>query len=231
MIDNIRVGRPNPTDPQRPMSAQGYQNMASPKKNSKMLWLIIFLVVIVLAGSGVFLFRDKIFKSDSQVKGATTSKVSDYQAVFLTNGQVYFGKISDKKADYVKLVDIFYLQVTQPPLQGSQQQQAQSQQQPQVSLVKLGKELHGPQDLMEINRQQILFIENMMEDASVVKAIKEYKTNPDAGKSGSPSSAPSSQNNLTPSSSLQSPGQTPPQATESMPAVPANTTPPPLPGQ
>ncbi len=78
------------------------------------------------------------------------------------------------------LKDIFYLQVIQPPLQGQQQpgQTAPAAQQPQISLVKLGNELHGPVDEMHMSRTQVLFYEDLKEDSQVVKAIKDYKANP-----------------------------------------------------
>ena len=90
-----------------------------------------------------------------------------YQAVFLTNNQVYFGKLHDKDDKYPVLTDIYYLRVTQP-LQPSQPN-------PNVSLVKLGDELHGPKDKMEINRDQILFIEDLKPDSQVVRAINDYR--------------------------------------------------------
>lgn len=149
---------------------------------SKMPWVILVLVVIVLAVLG-FLFRDKLFAGSLGTKTDTvTSKASGYQSVFLANGQVYFGKLSNSSGDYVTLKDIYYLQVTQPPLQGSQQgnQSAQQQQQQGLTLVKLGNELHGPLDSMQINRTQILFYEDMKEDGQVVQAIRQYQKNPPA---------------------------------------------------
>ena len=41
----------------------------------------------------------------------------------------------------------------------------------QVQLVKLGNELHGPEDAMYINRQSVLFWENLKNDGKVAKAI------------------------------------------------------------
>ena len=90
-----------------------------------------------------------------------------YQAVFLSNNQVYFGKLHDKDDKYPVLTDIYYLRVTQP-LQPSQPN-------PNINLIKLGDELHGPADKMEINRDQILFIEDLKPDSQVVAAIKNYK--------------------------------------------------------
>lgn len=41
--------------------------------------------------------------------------VSQYQAVFLDNGQVFFGKIENAGADYPLLRDVFYVQNQQDP--------------------------------------------------------------------------------------------------------------------
>ena len=42
-----------------------------------------------------------------------------------------------------------------------------------MSLIKLGEELHEPEDLMIINKDNILFIENLKADSKIVKAIVE----------------------------------------------------------
>jgi len=177
MPDEIRVSRPVVGQPySQPMSG-GDTN--EPQSSSKMPWIILVIVIIVIVVLGV-LFRDKLFKGSGEDKMSQSAK---YQAVFLTNGQVYFGSISNNKNDYVTLKDIYYLQVVQPPLQGNQQGAAgaQPQAQPQISLVKLGNELHGPVDEMHISRAQILFYEDLKDDGQVVKAIESYKANPSGG--------------------------------------------------
>lgn len=173
MPEEIRVGRPMMSD-MPPMRGGGA---------NKMPWIILAIVVLVLI-IGAILMRDKLFSSKDSTNTNTTKseeKQSGYQAVFLTNGQVYFGKLSDINSSYSTLTDIYYLQVTQPPLQGSQQQGQQPQQQAQLSLVKLGNELHGPVDEMSINRDQILFYEDIKEDGRVMQAIREYQKNPPSG--------------------------------------------------
>ena len=95
------------------------------------------------------------------------SGTDTYQAVFLANNQVYFGKLSNQDSKYPVLTDIYYLRVTQS-LQPSQPN-------PNISLIKLGDELHGPADRMEINRDQILFVEDLKPDSQVVRAIKDYR--------------------------------------------------------
>lgn len=99
-------------------------------------------------------------------------KRNQYQAVFLTNGQVYFGKIKGISGDVVTLGDIYYLQ---------QQSNVQNQDsetktpQNQLSLAKLGNELHGPDDTMYIERSQVLFWENIKDESEVVKTIQQEK--------------------------------------------------------
>lgn len=93
----------------------------------------------------------------------------EFQAVFLDNGQVYFGKITGEEGKNVVLTDIYYLQGNKPLQAGDLGPQ------PDLAIVKLGNELHGPVDRMEINRQHILFIEDMKTDSKVVKAIKDFK--------------------------------------------------------
>lgn len=103
--------------------------------------------------------------------GVTVSDIDEtkYQAVFMTNGQVYFGKLENPSRTYANLTDVYYLQVQQAV------QPAATDEKSQVSLTKLGNELHGPTDKMHISRDQILFWENLKDDSTVVKAIKEYK--------------------------------------------------------
>lgn len=176
MSDEIRVNRPAPVA----QGAVGVQAATPVAQTSKMPWIILGVIVVVLLVVGV-LFRDKLFGGATQdATKTTTAKASAYNAVFLTNGQVYFGKMSKNKDGYVALTDIYYLQVLQQPgLQGSGQTEQEQQAQSQISLVKLGNELHGPVDEMFISESQILFYEVMKEDSQVVQAIKNYITNPE----------------------------------------------------
>ena len=97
-----------------------------------------------------------------------------YQAVFFTNGQVYFGRLQNLNGSYFRLTDIFYLQA--PSNDDSKNPQATSNQQSSdVQLVKLGSEIHGPDDEMIISKDQILFFENLKKDGKVSDSIVKYK--------------------------------------------------------
>jgi hypothetical protein len=96
---------------------------------------------------------------------------SKYQAVFLNGGQVYFGKISALNKNYLVLSNIYYLRVTQ------QVQPGQENQQNNFTLAKLGCELHRPTDVMVVNKDQVIFWENLKEEEgenTVTGAIKRY---------------------------------------------------------
>jgi len=111
--------------------------------------------------------------------GGGTGIVSNrYQAVFLTNGQVYFGKLTRMNAEYYQLTDIYYMQATSST--GStdpKNPQETSQAGGNVQIIKLGDEIHGPEDKMIIGKDQVLFYENLKtkDGSKVVSAIADYQ--------------------------------------------------------
>jgi hypothetical protein len=145
-----------------------------PKKRSK--WLLVAAVIVVLIVVAGWLIWGNGFWSNLSVgKG--------YQAVFLSNGQVYFGKLELGRS-WVVLKDIYYLQVTQDlqpasnggtaPTTGSTSDANNSSN--KLQLVKLGSELHGPEDAMYVARDKVLFWENIKDDSQVMQAIKQAQS-------------------------------------------------------
>ncbi len=120
---------------------------------------LIFALVVFLAA--VWAGRAYLFPSFPKPDNST------WQAVFLTNDQVYFGKLSNETREYAVLDSIFYLRVSEPLQQGATGQ-------PALNLVKLGGELHGPSDRMYIPKDKIMFWENMKSDSQVVQAISNF---------------------------------------------------------
>ncbi len=164
----------------RPAGTEGIspsvQNSGSQKKSkmSSSKWLRIMTIVLLFAGTliGVALIALMIF--GKQTDETSYVKKKQYQAIFLNGGQVYFGKIGKFTDTYITLSDIYYLRVNQ------QVQPGQTTASNDVSLAKLGNELHGPNDEMIINRSEVQFWENLKDDGQVVKAITTYKANPNA---------------------------------------------------
>lgn len=124
-----------------------------------MLLILIALIVVVLV------VRTQLFRAGIATLFAPSAAEvidrSSYQAVFLTNGATYFGKLQEQGDEWFLLSDVFYLSVSEES--GTQ-------------LIKRGSEPQGPKEPMIIPRQQILFIENLRDDSEIVNLIKRFKS-------------------------------------------------------
>jgi hypothetical protein len=141
-------------------------------------WLRVIFVVLLFSATILLLAIAVLFWSGRAHEGAIVDSAKK-QAVFLTNGQVYFGQIKDINSQYVDLQDIYYLN---SQTQSSDNKEAATAP-TSFSLVKLGCELHGPTDRMVINREQVSFWENLSTDGKVAKAIDQWKSeNPNGQK-------------------------------------------------
>ncbi len=121
-------------------------------KNSKKIW--VFGIIVILLLSAIYTL------------GGAVSKSAKWQTVFLNNGQAYFGRLSGHGDTYV-LSDVFYLR-TNPNFQPTTPSATA------FDIVKLGGELHGPENVMYIPKTAILFWENMRTDSQVVQAIENF---------------------------------------------------------
>jgi hypothetical protein len=125
-------------------------------------FVCIILLLALVAEGAVYLARNV---SSNVVAGdslAASINSNEYQAVFLANGQIYFGRLTAPGGDFYYLRHVYYLQ---------QQQSPQGGKTVRSTLTKLGGEIHGPEDEMVINRSQILFVENLKPSGQVSKVI------------------------------------------------------------
>lgn len=89
---------------------------------------------------------------------------TEYQAVFLDNGQVFFGKVDFSKGDYVFMRDVYYVQ------------NAVNRDTKEVTsiLIRRGNEWHGPNE-MYLNASHVVLVEPVGGDSRVAKLIQEDK--------------------------------------------------------
>ncbi|HSH55935.1 MAG TPA: hypothetical protein VK983_03855 [Candidatus Limnocylindrales bacterium] len=147
------------------------------------------LIVMLIAGAlliGALAFLLNTGTTNGQSRAVDKTK---YQAVFLNNGQVYFGNIKTLGGKFIDLQNIYYLQTNG----GASNANTQATDNSNVSLVKLGCELHAPFDQMIINQDQVIFWENLQDSSQVVKAIAEYKKQNPKGQTCSTQSQNSTQ--------------------------------------
>ncbi len=166
-----RMNRPAPAGGQVPVQAPVNHGGASKNKKPKVgtiAKIAAVAAVVVLLIALVFVF---VIKSTQGISAEINK--DKYQAVFLNSadGQVYFGKLSELNGDYYKLNDIYYVRV--------EQVQPNPNEQPtqNISLAKLGNEIHGPEDVMYIRKEHVMFWENLKDEGQVVTAITEYNKN------------------------------------------------------
>src|SRR5688572_28216617 len=104
---------------------------------------------------GLFLFR---------TEGPLDAFVDEraYQAVFLTDGRAYIGRLTSERGDYYVLRDVYYLQ---------QSPDADDKKQPMQQVLPRTADLHSPQARMLIPKDAVLLIENLRRDAELSTTI------------------------------------------------------------
>lgn len=113
-------------------------------KLNKVLLLVVILLIIVL---GVILWVPGIFSSS-------------YYAVYLTSGDLYFGKMA------------WYCPHTLTDVRVIQQQKDEKEQ-PVLSLVDFGKSVvWGPAGDLRLNGKNVLWTSKLTDESQVVKLIK-----------------------------------------------------------
>lgn len=116
------------------------------------------LVVLAAAVVALGLFSLAKFPEYDQYDEKNFIDPSTYQAVFLTNDQIYFGRLKNISSDYFILMDVYYVRINDDSA---------------GQLIKLGQiEPHRPRNEMIINREHVLFWENLDPDSPVIKTIQ-----------------------------------------------------------
>jgi hypothetical protein len=139
-------------------------------KRTKIIWLAALSIVIILAVLVMF------YRS-TQLPSAFIDG-DKYQAVYLTDGSVYFGKLHLLSDGSSRLTDVYYPQKAQASdsSKASDQSTTDSKTPTQSSsLIKFGSELLGGEDQIIFNKTQVAYWVNLKSDSKVTKAIQSYK--------------------------------------------------------
>ena len=140
-----------------------------PKQKKNFKWVIIAVVGLALVAGGWVAWQ-KLAPADSGIES------SKYQAVFFTDGQIYYGKLTVLNERQYKLTNVFYI-LSQNENKTANADGETAETQNNAQLIKMGNELHGPEDAMMINRDHVLFYENLKPDGKVTQTINQYKDN------------------------------------------------------
>lgn len=141
----------------------------APKNLSWVKWVIFAVLIVAIAVAGW------MFWPNNQ-NVAMTIDSDKYQAVFLSNGQVYFGRLSVVNSDYMKLTNVYYLerQLTSDGEGTAGEEEGESTNPTgdnNFQLLKYSDVLYGSEDEMVISQDDIIRYENLRSDGVVAKAI------------------------------------------------------------
>jgi hypothetical protein len=118
--------------------------------------------VWIIAGIAVIAAAFMVIRSSSEPKPVTFT--TPYQAVLLTSGAAYFGKLEGYGTSRPVLTEVYYI-VSQTNPETKQASNV---------LVKRGKELHEP-DRMYLNPNQILCVEPVGPNSKVAQLIAQQQ--------------------------------------------------------
>lgn len=152
----------NTATPANHISRTSAKNTAK-KRNFKRLAVLIGAVILVLASAGLVI---SLLSGDKP-------RSDRYQAVFLDNNQVFFGKLKNTTGNYLTLEKAYYTKAAELPADATKEQKAATDS--NVSLLKVGSEVYGPEDTLKIRAEQVLFWQDLTTDSKVAKAIDSAK--------------------------------------------------------
>lgn len=87
-----------------------------------------------------------------------------YQAVFLANGQTYFGRSSDRIGPYIEVKNAFYIQQTKS--------ETDPDAPPEQRIIRRGTEPHQPLPRVLIPKTSVLFVEDLQPGSPVGKFME-----------------------------------------------------------
>ncbi len=134
------------------------------------LLVALAVIGIIIALLGAMLLGNQaytLFKSGGEKK---LVEADTYQAIFLTNDQIYFGKLIDITGDFMVLDDVYYVKLEEQLSADGSSKTTKGR------LVRLGEsEPHGPENQMIVNRGQVLFWENLSFESQIYQSIQSSK--------------------------------------------------------
>lgn len=131
-------------------------------KNIRMPFLALLAVLFIMTAEGC---------GRSSGGKWHTKLTADYHAVFLDNGQVFFGRLKAPDSEFIELTNVFYVR----------SETNKDTKEVRSVLVKRGQEWHGP-DMMYVNSKHITIIEPVAPGSKVGELIKEAMKSSDGAK-------------------------------------------------
>lgn len=165
-------GRHNarPARPQQPQPVQAFEPQPQPYEQpysgppkTKRKWVLPAVVAAVLLLGGLTAWK---------FLGGTTQPRNDrYQAVFLDDDKVFFGKLKNTGGTYLRLEQAYSTRQTDLPADATEEQKRATAN--NISLVKVGDLVYGPENVIMLRADKVKFWQDLKTDSKVTKAIED----------------------------------------------------------
>ena len=125
----------------------------------------ILIFVSILIFTSISLWQNGTVRNTIQLLKYRGS----YQAVFLTSGQAYFGNITEITDEYIIMKKPFSIKVQQ-----KQTDEDAQVSQSEIKLLSIEDEFYQPEGYMLIEKNAILFIEELKDSSQIIEIIENY---------------------------------------------------------
>lgn len=130
-----------------------------PQQYKKLLFAVGAILLVLLSAALVLMYL-----------AGDKPKADRYQVVVLSTGQIYFGKLKNTTGSYLRLEDVYYTKAEELPANATKEQKEAVSN--NSTLVKMGSEVYGPESVLKIRAEQVMFWQDLAADSKVAKAIK-----------------------------------------------------------
>lgn len=164
-------------------SAVSTPTTADPVRRPVRILAIILAISIAanLALAGVLILS----RTTAPKAAAETFNGNSWYGVFINNNEAFVGHITGADSQNITMKDIYYLTLEARDANGNTiTNPTAAQFKPFIK--KLGQEVYGPKDVIQISRQNVRYYSELRDDSDVVKAILGFEKNPAPAPSPSP---------------------------------------------
>jgi len=144
-----------------------FQKISLPKEqriSEPLIKRAVIFVAVILVAATIYLLL--FAKGEDK---ATLEKTSNWYAVKLVDGEIFYGQIGNTASDPIVIKNVYY-NYDQEKGETKDAKDSTS-----LRLVKRGEETHGPDGTMDIVRSQILYMESLKKESKVLDAILSYE--------------------------------------------------------
>jgi len=126
------------------------------KNKNKVVTIIVIVIIVIFCFYLAFAWGKELWPFQAR-----------YQVVTLTNGEVYYGRLTFFPSP--RMVDVWFFQQTTPE---------KKEETPQLNLIPFTSLFFSPKNVLYLEKEQIAWWADLGKDSAVVKFIKSQKEGP-----------------------------------------------------